>query len=206
MSASRSRERSQERIHSAFTAYSHSPLGPLSPAAVGDGRRRTRPGEGCAICGPAAPRARARACELAACPSVAVRRRARAGGGCSVERPERARRARCRARAARETFVMVQGGCMCVSTSCASLCELASQVVYPYYFVDPPVDRARPARPTVDRESRAVRAAADRPRPGTFARVLCHAIRRRSGVAIPKSGAGPSGRAWRAGSADRWGR
>jgi hypothetical protein len=117
---------------SAFTAYSHSPLGPLSPTAVGDGRRRTRPGEGCAICGPAAPRARARACELAACPSVAVRRRARAGGGCSVERPERARRARCSPRAARRArdFRLVQGGCMCVSTSCASLCELASQVVY----------------------------------------------------------------------------
>jgi hypothetical protein len=63
------------------------------------------------------------------------------GARCSVERPERARRARCSPRARGERdFRLVQGGCMCVSTSCASLCELASQVVYPYYFVDQPVD------------------------------------------------------------------
>ena len=55
---------------------------------------------------------------------------------------------------------------MCVSTSCASLCELASQVVYPYYFVDQPVPvpDPHPARPpppptarTGDRGGRAPR-------------------------------------------------
>jgi len=43
-------------------------------------------------------------------------------------------RAAARAPRGERDFRLVQGGCMCVSTSCASLCELASQVVYPFYF------------------------------------------------------------------------